>query len=244
VTDRPMPWKAVFNYLEDLADANPRPADYAMDVRKLYDVVVKEVGQAEDVREFLLHRVSAQHQRGRISRRHRDLVVNLLPEPHPRKRGRRKGALGNKAYDKRYQLYIDWIFEKTLNPGLKKEQFARERLGITDKDLAGPYEIDYRAKIDAVLQDLKPARMKKLDAGQRRAIETIYPLLIVYPQHLALKWREAKQHSPALTKRDFLQEFFGWPRDRKRHPMEANIIRDYLEKLDQGEKQLADSERG
>jgi hypothetical protein len=48
------------------------------------------------------------------------------------------------AYDKRYQLYLDWIGEKALNPGLKKEQFARERLGITDEHLAGEHACQSR----------------------------------------------------------------------------------------------------
>ena len=68
-------------------------------------------------------------------------------------------------------------------------------------------------QVDALLQELKPARMNQLDEGQRRALELVYPLAITYPQHLARKWREAKQHSPALTKEEFLQDFFGWPHD-------------------------------
>jgi hypothetical protein len=239
VADWPELWTGVFHYLENLADAKLNAADYAIAVRKVYDVLVEDCGEAEELHDGLLSLVSVQHERGRISRQYRDLVVKLLPTPPRRKRGRPKGALGDDAYNKRYQLYLDWIDEKTLNPSLTKEQFAQKRLGITDEDFAGPYEIDHRAKMDALLQDLKPTRMKQLDAGQRRAIETIYPLLILHDQYLALKWREAKQYSPALTKEDFLQELFGWPRDRKRHPMEADMIRDYLEKLDQGEKQLA-----
>jgi hypothetical protein len=71
----------------------------------------------------------------------------------------------------------------------------------------------------------------------------VYPLVITYSQYLAQKWREAKQRSPASTKEDFLRAFFGWPRDRKLHPNEADMIREYLEKLDQGKKQLTNSER-
>ena len=47
MTDRPVPWQGVFNYLADLADAKPSAADYAMRVRKLYDVFVGETGDAE-----------------------------------------------------------------------------------------------------------------------------------------------------------------------------------------------------
>jgi hypothetical protein len=61
VTDRPVPWVGVFNYLADLADAKPSAADYAMTVRKLYDVLVEESGDAEEALEFLLFHVPLQH---------------------------------------------------------------------------------------------------------------------------------------------------------------------------------------
>jgi hypothetical protein len=160
-------------------------------------------------------------------------------------RGRPKGALGNEAYHKRHSLYLDWVGQKALNPCLTKEQFAKERLRITDDDLAGDYEIEHRAKIEALLQDLKPARMKQLDEGQRRAIENIYPLLVTYPKYLAQQWREAKEQSPKLTKEEFLQyEFFKWPRSRKRHRVEAEMINKYLGMLAEGEKLLSDGEGG
>ena len=244
MTDRPVPWQGVFNYLEELADAKPSAADYAMKVRKLYDVFAEDTGDPAAVQEFLLLRMSAQQHRGLISNQHRELVLKLLPKPPHQKRGRPKGALGDYAYNKRYELQQHWIYEKTLNPSLTKEQFAKQRLGITDEDLEGEYSSDHRPKVDALLQELKPARMKQLDEGQRGALETIYPLLITYPQYLARKWREAKQHSPALTKEDFLQDFFGWPRCEKRHPVEADMIHEYLGKLEQGEKLLAGNERG
>ena len=87
--------------------------------------------------------------------------------------------------------------------------------------------------------------MKQLDEGQRRALETIYPLIITFDQRLAVQWREAKLQSPALTKEDFLQDFFGWTRvARKRdlHPIEVDMIQEYLEILDRGEKLLAKSD--
>jgi hypothetical protein len=127
---------------------------------------------------------------------------------------------------------------------LTKQQFAKKRLGITDEDLKGSDGGYHRYRMLALLQKLKPARMKQLDEGQRRALEIIYPLVITFDQNLARQWREAKQHSPALTREDFLQDFFKWPRDRKRHPIEVDMIQEFLERLDQAEKQLTDSERG
>jgi hypothetical protein len=76
-------------------------------------------------------------------------------------------------------LYQDWIYEKTLNPSLTKEQFAKNRLGITDEDLEGDYGSDHRPKVDALLQELKPARMKQLDEGQRGALEIVFSGVIM-----------------------------------------------------------------
>jgi hypothetical protein len=236
-------WRGAFNFLADLADKPPGPADYAIKVRQLYDVLLQETSDPAEVREFILFHIAAHQHHGQISEKHRDLVLKLLPEPPRRGRGRPKGALGNTAHDKRHQLYSDWIGESTLSPSLTKEQFAQSRLGISDRELAGPYELDHRAKMDALLQDLKPARMKQLDEGQRRAIETIYPLTLKYPELLARSWREAKQQCRSLTKKQFLRDYFGWPRRRKLRPIEAEMIDDYLEKLDEGEQQLLSSER-
>lgn len=130
---RSVPWQRVFNYLADLADAKPSAADYAMRVRTLCDVLVGETGDAEGVRDFLLFQLSAQQHRRLISKQHRELVLKLMPKPPRQKRGRPKGALGNEAYNRRYELYQDWIYEKTLNPSLAKEQFAKERLDVTDR---------------------------------------------------------------------------------------------------------------
>lgn len=250
---RPVPWNRVFQYLADLADAKPTAAEYSMSVRKLYDVLAKESGDDEAVREFLLlFHTSALHHRERISKRHRELVVKLLPKPRRRKHGRPKGALGDKAYDKGYQLYLDWIHDSTLNPSLTKEQFAKQRLGITAAQFDEDFDPDPNSdgplhrKVKAILQELKPARMKRLDEGQRRALKIIYPLIITFDQRLAVQWREAKQQSPALTKEDFLQDFFGWTRVARKphlHPIEVDMMQEYLERLDRGEKQLTDSER-
>ena len=244
---RTVPWKRVLQYLADLADAKPTAAEYSRSVRKLHDVLVEETGDTKAVRKFLLlFHTSALYHRGRISKRHRELVVKLLPKPRRRKRGRPQGALGDKAYDKGYQLYLNWIHDSTLNPSLTKEQFAKQRLGIKDEDLKGKDSAYHRYRMDALLQKLKPARMKRLDEGQRRALKIIYPLVITFDQRLAGQWREAKQRSPALTKEDFLQDFFGWTRVARKphlHPIEVDMMQEYLERLDRGEKQLTDSER-
>jgi hypothetical protein len=245
VTDRPAPWKAegVLKYLEELAAARPNAADYAVTVRNLHDRLVEDIGDAAWVRQFLLLQVSFQQDRGLISKQHRGFVAKLLPKLVRRGRGRPKGALGDNAYDRRYRLYSDWIGEKALDPSLTKEQFAKQHLGITDKDLEGEYGSDHRTRMDALLQELKPARMKQLDEGQRRALEILYPTVITWDREFARQWREAKQRSPRLTKEKFIENFFKWPRKRKRHPFEAEAIREFLERLGTGEKQLADSER-
>jgi hypothetical protein len=246
MTGRSVPWRGVFHHLKDLAETKIAPAEYAMKVLELYDVLAEDTGDPAAVRDFLLFQMSLQHDRRLISKKRRELVVKLLPKPprQKQKRGRPKGALGDNAYRKRHQLYVKWTQKKALNPSLTKEQFAKEHLSISDEDLKGEYSSDHRTKVVALLQELKPARMKHLDEGQRRALETIYPLVITFDQHLARQWREAKQRSPALTKEDFLQDFFGWPRDRKRHPIEIDTIREFLEILNQGEMRLTDSERG
>jgi hypothetical protein len=64
---------------------------------------------------------------------------------------------------------------------------------------------------------------------------------------LARQWREAKQRSPALTKEEFLVDLFGWKRVARNpdlHWIEVETIREYLERLDEGEKQLTASEGG
>ena len=250
MTDRPVPWNRVFSYLEDLAEAKPVAADYAMTVRTLYEVLVKEGVEPEDVRDFLLFHVPAQHDRGLISKQHRTLALGLLPKPAGRGRGRTKGARGANGYNKNYALLRDWIYEKTTDPSLTQLKFAKARAGVTDEEYKNTSSAHER--VDTIVRDLKPTRMKKrLDDGHRRALETIYPLLVAYPQHLARQWREAKECSPALSQQDFLQEFFGWVKHfgrvrtkKELHPIEIEIIDEYLEKLDEGEKLLADSERG
>jgi hypothetical protein len=245
VTDRPLPLKGVFHFLANLAERKPSAADYAMTVRKVFDMLVEETGDAVTARDFLLAQVSAQHQLGLISKQHRTLVTESLPKPPAKVRGRPKKALGKDTHDRKYKQYLDWIYASTLDPSLTKVQFAKRELGITDDDNLA------RARVATFLQRLKPARMKYLDEGQRRAIDTIYPLLINHPQHLARKWREAKECSPALSQEDFLQEYFGWVkhfgRVRKKselHPIEAEMIDEYVQKINEGEKLLASSERG
>jgi hypothetical protein len=193
-------------------------------------------------------RVSVQQHRGLVSKQHHKLVRKMLPKPPARKRGRPKEAFGKDAYDGNYKLYRDWICESTVHPSLTKVQFALKRLGITNDQ----YKNDNRAhaRVDALLQALKPARTKSLDEDQRRAIDTIFPLLITYSQQLARKWREAKECSPTLSQEDFLQEFLGWVKHfgvrtkSELHPIEAEMIDEYVQKINEGEKLLASSERG
>jgi hypothetical protein len=246
VTDRPVPWTGVFNCLTDLADAKPNSAEYVTKVRKVYDVLIEDGCDPVEVRDGLLYCVSTQHQRGLISKQHRALIAELLPKPPRQKRGRPKGALGDNAYNKRHQLYLDWIYEKTVNPSLTKEQFAKNRLGITDEDLEGEYGSDHRPKVDALLQELKPARMKRLDEGQRRALETIYPLVITTSyKNLYREFCAAKEIDPALTEEQFVKNHLRITDEHLRtYPRASDLIRETMDYLEQGRKLSADSERG
>lgn len=239
MTDRPLPLKGVFIYLANLADANPIPADYAIKVREVFDVLVKETGDAVMARDFLLTQVSAQHQLGLISKEHHELVQQMLPKPSARRRGRPKEALGKGAYDRKYKLYLDWKYEKTIDPSLTKEQFAKRRLEITDE--LHKNNNNAHARVDALLQDLKPARMKYLDEGQRGAVDTLYPFVLTQDRmRLARDWREAKRNHPELTKEEFVRNDLKWAVGE----ISEDIIRQQLEYLEQGEKLLASSERG
>ena len=170
--------------------------------------------------------------------------------PPDRGRGRPKGAHGKAAHTKRYQLYKDWIREEALNPSLTKEEFVKKHLGITDVEFDADFDPDnpdadgpLHRKVAALLQDLKPTRMRSsLASDQREGLEQVYRLLVTKPENLAWEWRKAKQHSPALTKEAFLREYLGWSRDRE--TIEPNVIGVWLETLDEGENQLTNSERG
>jgi hypothetical protein len=232
-------WIYAYFYLADRAGEQLTPAEYAKAVLKLYDVLVRNADDAADALQFLLFHLPSQ----RVSKQHRALALKLLPKPPRRNSGRPKGAPGRKAYSKLRQLYTDWNWEKARRPLLTKEQFAKERLGITDQDLTGDYALDHRAKIDAVLQELKPARLKRLAEGERNALETIVPLVATADQFLAREWQEAKRVAPALTKEDFVLSYCGAPADAKSSPHWAEVVEDYLEKLARGEKALADGER-
>src|SRR5262249_4551527 len=104
---------------------------------------VGHADNAADAVEFLLFHLPSQ----RVPKQHRKLALRLLPKPRRRKQGRPKGALGREAYKKRYQLYRDWNWEKARKPSLTKEQFVKERLGITDEDLTGEYALEHRAEL-------------------------------------------------------------------------------------------------
>jgi len=229
----------VSKYLADFADAKPSAADYAMKVRKVFDMLVEDTGDAAGAGEFLLSHVSAQHQLSIISAQHCELVTELLPKPPARKRGRPKEALGKGTYDEKYELYLDWRYEKTIDPSLTKEQFAKRRLGITDEEHKDDDQAHMR--VTAFLQNLKPARMKYLDEGQRGAIDTLYPFVLTQDRmRFARGWREAKQGNPALTKEEFVRNDLKWTVGE----ISEDIIRQQLEYLEQGEKLLASSERG
>lgn len=251
MTDRPVPWKGVFNSLADLADAKPNSAEYVMKVRKVYDVLIEDGCDPVEVRDGLLYCVSTQHQRGLISKKHR--AAELLPKPPHQKRGRPKGALGDNAYNKRHQLYLKWIYEKILNPSLTKEQFAKKHLGITEAQFDADFDLDdpdadgpLHKKVGALLQELKPARMKQLDEGQRRALETIYPLAIATSRmELYREWRAAKETAPALTEEQFVKSHLGITDEHlKAHPRASDLIREHMNYLEQGRKLSADSQRG
>jgi hypothetical protein len=239
VTDRPPPLKGVFNYLANLAERKPSAADYAMRVRKVFDLLVEETCDAATARDFLLSQVSAQHQLSIISTQHRTLVTEILPKPPARVRGRPKKARGKGTYDRKYKQNLDWRYASTLDPSLTKEQFAKGELGITDEqyrddDLA-------RARVNTFLQRLKPARMKYLDEGQRRAVDTLYPFVLTQGRiRLARDWREAKRNHPELTKEEFVRNDLKWAVGE----IGEDIIRQQLEYLEHGEKLLAGSERG
>ncbi len=239
MTSRTAPWNAVFKYLASLADAEPRAADYAMKVCGVFDVVVQETGDAAMARDFFLSHVSAQHQLGAISAKHRTLVTEMLPKPPARARGRPKKALGKDTHDRKYKQYLDWIYASTLDPSLTKEQFAKRCLGITDEQYKNNNPA--RARVGTFLQRLKPARMKYLDEGQRVAAGTLYPFVLTHDRaKLARDWREAKRSHPELTKEEFVRN------DLKCAVGEIgeDIIRQQLEYLEHGEKLLAVRENG
>lgn len=238
MTDRPLPGKGVINYLSDLAESEPSAADFAFAVRKVFNGLVVDTGDAVTVRNFLLAQVSAQHELRLISKEHHELVYELLPKPPAKRRGRPKEALGKGTYKRNYKLYLDWRYEKTVDPSLTKELFAKKRHGIPDEQHKNNGLA--HARVDALLQNLKPARMKRLDDGQRRAVDTLYPFILTQDRiRLARDWREAKQSRPELTKEEFVRNDLNWAVGEIKEP----IIRQQLEYLEQGEKLLAGSER-
>jgi hypothetical protein len=240
-------WQNVLYRLQNLALKNLDPTKYAIEVRRLYDVVVERTGDDEEMREFLSFQLRVEQAFKHITPEYLRLAIKLLPKPPARKKGRRSGALGEDAHALRYKLYQDWTRERALNPHLTKEQFAKKRLSISDAELEDDFDLDdpdadgpLRKKVAALLQELKPARMKQLDRGDRDAIDA-FPFDITYPEYLALKWREAKRISPRLTKKDFLQhEIFKWPRKMKRHPSDIEMLDRHLKQLNRGEEQIGD----
>jgi hypothetical protein len=126
VTDRPATSKAVVDDLADVVDAKLSAADYAMAERKLFDLLVEGIGDAEWVREFccskyLCSSIGASFRSGTTS-----LSRKCCLSPPARKRGRPKDGFGKTTYDKRYQLYVDWTYASAINPLLTKLQFAKQ----------------------------------------------------------------------------------------------------------------------
>lgn len=212
--------------------------EYSTTVRRVFDLLADETCDAETAKEFLLSHLTAQHQLKLISTQHFKRAVEQLPKPPTRGRGRPKKALGSGTYDRKYKLYLDWIYERTLDPSLTKEQFAKKRLGITDQEHRDSNSA--HARVDALLQDLKPARMKYLDEGQRRALDELHPVVIAQDRtRWAREWREAKQSDPELTKEEFVRSELKWVAGE----IDQDVIRQQVEYLEQGERLLDSSER-
>ena len=72
-------WRGAFLYLTNVADRRLSAEDYAMEVRKLYDVLAEDTGDAERALEFLKRRVPEQHGSGLISKQHQNLALNCCP---------------------------------------------------------------------------------------------------------------------------------------------------------------------
>lgn len=251
---KPDLWTGVFNYLEDFVETKPNDAEYARRVLKLYDLLVAETGDAEGARELLLSRISYHEHRGLISKQHRMLAIRLLPDKpivKQGKSGRPEGALGRRAHRRRSALFNDRTFIEAVLPSVTQEQFAKKLHGITDHDLeAEAQHPDYanddgplRKKINAVLQELKPARMHRLGQEQREYIEAGTSLLVDYCKDLAQRYRDAQKHNKALTQEDFIIDYFCWPKDKERHPIEGEAIQDLMVKIALGEHLLANSKR-
>jgi hypothetical protein len=82
--------------------------------------------------------------------------------------------------------------------------------------------------------------MKYLDEGQRNALDTLYPYVLEQDRlNLARGWRDAKQSRPELTKEEFVRNDLSWAVAETSRA----IIDEHLERLEQGEKLLALSER-
>jgi hypothetical protein len=156
---------------------------YAARVRVAYDQIVQdcEDPQAlEAARHVLLQFVGVQLHAGLISVRHQALAKKMLPKPkHPR--GRPKDAQGDDASGRNWQLLYDWVYDKTLDPALTEEQFAKRKLGISDADYDREDELQnvrkngkvgpLHYKVDALLKNLQPSRLKeRLGEGVIRAI--------------------------------------------------------------------------
>src|SRR5579862_6408545 len=136
--------KELAKYLASVVDDRPTAEDYACSVRTIYKPAIEEnLLEPEVIRYLFLELVSDQQRLGLISKRHKYLAEKMLRVPRPQRgRGRPKGALGRVASSKRYKLLEDYVKERTLDRSLTQEQFAKERLGITDSDLENDFDLD------------------------------------------------------------------------------------------------------
>jgi hypothetical protein len=136
---------------------------YAARVRVAYDRLVRDCSETdplEAARHVLLQFVAMQCHAGMISAEHQTLAAKLLPQPK-QSRGRPAGAQGDAAYERNWQLCYDWVYDKTLNPALTEEQFAKNRLHILEKDYdRDPYGRDHK-RVSNLLKDLQPSRLKQ-----------------------------------------------------------------------------------
>jgi hypothetical protein len=97
----------------------------------------------------------------------------------------------------------------------------------------------HRRQIKALLQELKPARMKYLDEDQRRALEVVLPLVVTEGRKAyARQWHLARKERPELTKEDFIRDDLGFEGEVGEKLLQRQLV--YLE---EGEQLLSAAKR-
>jgi hypothetical protein len=142
-------------------------------VRIIYDALIGTCDDPDELalaRQLLVQGITLALHKGAISAQHHALALKMLPEPK-RSRGRPQQGKGDAAYDKNWQLYYDWVYDKTREPSLTEEQFAKRRLGISETSYDhDPYDRDHK-RVSNLLKDLQPSRLKeRLGEGVMRSI--------------------------------------------------------------------------